>query len=330
MKIGIVVRIGIPIAKDAKGYYYRIYHLVEGLYKRGHQVSLLAHPKSKISGELIKATNNKITFENQLYYYSKFFKKFGNKLDVINCQTDHVCTFFDDFIKTPVLHTVIYGSFWQEVEEVLKLQKGKKYSTISKAMLKRYPYLNWQGVVYNGIDTKKFTFNKNPKDYYLFLGKVNKNKGADVAIHLAKKLGIKLYLAGTASEEFYKKEIKPFLSSKIKYLGDLNFKDKIQILKNALALIHPHQHPEAFGNVFIEAMSCGTPVITLDNGSPKEIISHRIDGWVAKNRKELIEGIKKIKEIDRSLARKKVEAKFTLDKMIDGYEKLYFKIANKK
>ena len=157
-----------------------------------------------------------------------------------------------------------------------------------------------------------------------------REKGVDLAIHLAKKTNIKLYLAGPVGEIFYREEIKPHLSTKIKYLGELKFREKIKVLKNAKALVHPHRQPEGFGNSFIEAMSCGTPVITSNLGSPPEIIFHQKDGFICQTKKKYVQAIKNIDKIDRKLVRKKVEDKFTAERMIDGYEKLYYRVLKKK
>ena len=53
-------------------------------------------------------------------------------------------------------------------------------------------------------------------------------------------------------------------------------------------------HYETFGQVIIESMACGTPVVSFDSSGQTDIISHREDGYLAayKDTKDFAEGIK--------------------------------------
>jgi hypothetical protein len=84
LRIAVITRFNAPLNSAAHGYYYRLYHLVNGLTDRGHQVTVLAHPDSRIKGQLIKAEVKKINWETQLARYTKFLKNYGNQFDIIN------------------------------------------------------------------------------------------------------------------------------------------------------------------------------------------------------------------------------------------------------
>ncbi|MCK5412949.1 MAG: glycosyltransferase, partial [Candidatus Pacebacteria bacterium] len=75
-----------------------------------------------------------------------------------------------------------------------------------------------------------------------------------------------------------------------------------------------------------EAMACGTPVIASNRGSVSEVIKHGKTGFVTKNEKEMIKAIKNIEKIKREDCRFYVEENFTIEKMVDNYEKVYRKI----
>jgi len=102
------------------------------------------------------------------------------------------------------------------------------------------------------------------------------------------------------------------------------------LLRNAKALLFPIRWEEPFGLVMIEAMACGTPVIAFNKGSVPEIVQHNKTGFVVENEDEMIEAIKNIDQINREDCRKYVEENFTVDKMVEGYEKVYRKIVNSK
>jgi len=133
-------------------------------------------------------------------------------------------------------------------------------------------------------------------------------------------------------EEFLEKEVLPYVDNeKIKLIGEVDFTQKIELYKNALALIFPIRWNEAFGLVMVEAMACGTPVIAFDNGAVPEVVENGVTGWVVKSGDEegLVEAIKNIKKLDREKIRKVAEEKFNAKRMVDDYEKIYQQIVKK-
>jgi len=75
-----------------------------------------------------------------------------------------------------------------------------------------------------------------------------------------------------------------------------------------------------------EAMATGTPVIGFNRGSVPEVIKDGVTGLVVKDDKEMIKAMKKIDMIDRKKCREHVEKYFTVEKMVDGYEKIYSRL----
>ena len=103
----------------------------------------------------------------------------------------------------------------------------------------------------------------------------------------------------------------------------------------------PIQWDEPFGLVMIEAMACGTPVIAFNRGSVSEVVKHGKTGFIVKpfnkngrpNIEDFAKAVKKLYQMPekeyikmRHNCRKHVEKNFTVEKMVDGYEKLYYKI----
>jgi glycosyltransferase involved in cell wall biosynthesis len=104
---------------------------------------------------------------------------------------------------------------------------------------------------------------------------------------------------------------------------------KYPFLGNARAFLFPIHWEEPFGLVMVEAMACGTPVIGYDRGSVSEVVQDAVTGFVVapgSGVAGLVEAISRIGEIDRARCRKRVEEKFTIQKMVEGYEKVYTSI----
>jgi glycosyltransferase involved in cell wall biosynthesis len=72
-----------------------------------------------------------------------------------------------------------------------------------------------------------------------------------------------------------------------------------------------------------ESMAAGVPVIAMDLGSCREVIADKQTGYLVNNVDEAVEAIAKVDRIDRKKCRQRVEENFTIDKMVQGYEKVY-------
>ena len=94
-------------------------------------------------------------------------------------------------------------------------------------------------------------------------------------------------------------------------------------------MLNPVTWHEPFGLVPVEAQACGTPVIAFNKGAMSEIISHNKTGFVVKTEKEMISAIKNINKIKRQDCREWVEKNFSVERMVDDYEKLYKKLVKK-
>ena len=113
---------------------------------------------------------------------------------------------------------------------------------------------------------------------------------------------------------------------KIKFIGEVGPKEKNKLLGGAKAVLFPSIWEEPFGLVMTEAMACGTPVIGFNKGSVSEVIKDGKTGFIVKDDKKMIQAIKNIDKIDRAECRKSVEDNFTVEKMVEGYEKVYEKV----
>lgn len=189
--------------------------------------------------------------------------------------------------------------------------------------------------VYNGIDLTKFPFDANGGNGLIAVGRMVAVKGHDIAIAAAKQAGLPLTFATWMSDSvknssYYKEKIEPFVDWKNVVVNSLmQGANLASAYQQAKALIFPIQWEEPFGLVMIEAMSCGTPVVAFNRGSVSEIVKDGVTGFIVEPEKGvagLVEAIKRIGEIDRALCRKHVEEKFTISKMVEGYEGVYKKI----
>lgn len=239
----------------------------------------------------------------------------------------------------PVVYTV-HDPLSEWRKEIFRLfqTKNQYFVSISNAQRNPAPDLNWIATIYNGIDLKNFPFSREPKNYFLFVARIIPEKGLDVAVRITKKLKEKLLIIGPIEDKkYWNNKIKPYLGKDTKYLGCITHNLLYKYYQNAKALLVPLQWEEPFGLTMIEAMACGTPVIAFKRGSVPEVIKNGKTGFVVspfiKNKKPNLDGfikaIKKIDKIKREDCRNWVEKKFTVEKMVENYEKAFYKILSR-
>jgi glycosyltransferase involved in cell wall biosynthesis len=151
--------------------------------------------------------------------------------------------------------------------------------------------------------------------------------------------------------EYWEQDIEPHLTRDIEHIDMLSGTNKIELYQHAKALIFPVEREEPFGMTVIESMSCGTPVIAYNVGAIPEIITDGKTGYLVNFDPEteteyetknngfagLHEAVKNLYALSskdyltmRKQSRKHVEDHFTVEKMVDGYEKVYKNILSVK
>ena len=98
---------------------------------------------------------------------------------------------------------------------------------------------------------------------------------------------------------------------------------KNELFTRARALLHLNTIPERFGLVLVEANAAGVPVIAMDLGSCREVIKDGQTGFLVDNVTEAVRALGRISEIDRRACRSRVRQYFSIDTMVEGYERVY-------
>src|SRR4029077_7702021 len=94
----------------------------------------------------------------------------------------------------------------------------------------------------------------------------------------------------------------------------------------ARALLHMNTIPERFGLVLVEANAAGVPVIAMDLGSCREVIRDGETGFLVNNVNEAVRAWERFSELDRGACRKRVQQCFSIETMVEAYERVYASI----
>jgi glycosyltransferase involved in cell wall biosynthesis len=314
---------------------YIVSLLTEGLVQKGIDVTLFATKNSITKANLVSVCNQGYEEDQELIpkvweclHISQLFER-GDDFDIIHNHFDFLPLTYMKMTSTPVV-TTIHGISSPKILPVYKKYNNHSYY-VSISNAARIPELNYIATVYHGIDLNQFTFNSHSKDYLIFFGRLHYDKGIKKAIEIALKFRMKLILAGIIQDkDYFKRNIEPFLDNKlIEYVGVADPEKRDELLGGAYALLNPINIPEAFGLSVVEAMACGTPVISFNKGSMSEVISNGKTGFLVNSIEESIKALKIIDTIDRAECRKWVEKKFTVNRMVNDYIKVYKSIIAK-
>lgn len=333
--------------------------IAKGLGQRGHKVTIFAPLGSQVYGENVTVESmsmrslvaNQDEFSAMLadterwtndfpglwdrYMSNEMFRRaVDGDFDVLHFHHPGVAlSRAVDCPDVPVLYTLHdpIGSYYREVFDLYK-SPNQKFVSISNNQRRDAPDLDYIGTVYNGTDVDMFDFNDTAEDYLLYVGRIIPEKGIKEAIQVARTVGRRLLIIGPVPLEhqgYFDQYIKPELDDRILYLGRVDQDRLPAYYQKAMALLTPVQWEEPFGLTTIEAMACGTPVISLRRGAASEIIEHGKCGFICDSVQEMAEAVEKIDAIDRNECRKRIATQFSIEQMVDGYENVFMKMADK-
>jgi glycosyltransferase involved in cell wall biosynthesis len=203
--------------------------------------------------------------------------------------------------------------------------------SISSAQRRGMPNAHYVKTIHHGIPTDLLTPQRVAPSCLAFLGRITPDKGADRAIRIARRAGLKLKIAAKVDrvdQEYFDATIRPMIDGdQIEMIGEIGDDAKSAFLSGAHALLMPIDWPEPFGLVMIEAMACGTPVIAFDCGSVPEIVDHGLTGFIVDSEDAAVAVIPRLERLSRHAIRQQFERRFTAQRMAGDYLDLYRQLA---
>ena len=189
-------------------------------------------------------------------------------------------------------------------------------------------------VIHHGIDLDLYCPGDGAGDdrgeYHLFLGRMAPEKGARRAAVAAREAGARLLIAAKQQEPleraFFAEQVQPLLDDRIEYVGEVRMERKLELLRGARSLVNPIRWPEPFGLVMIEALACGTPVLSFREGAATEIVDHGTTGYLCDGLEDLTRHLADVGQLDRRACREAAERRFSISRMVDDHLDLFARV----
>jgi glycosyltransferase involved in cell wall biosynthesis len=324
--------------------------ICEGLKKKGHEVTYYGPKGSKPPCRLISLGIEPLVqsqhemqklvhdTERQMHYIPGLYDQYyvremfeaaaRGEYDVLHFHHPEVALPYARlYPNVPVVYT-LHDPIFDWYSHTFKMYKAPNqfFVSISDSQRRPAPWLPYLATVYNGIHIKDYPFSRTHEDYLLFAGRIVPDKGVAEAVQVARKSGNKLLIAGPVfsdTQNYFNKRIKPYLNDDVRYLGYIDRDKLTPLLQRAKAFLMPIKWEEPFGVAMIEAMASGTPVIAMNRGSVPEVVVDGVTGFIVNDVRGMVRAVSKIDTISRQFCHDYVAINFSMQKMVDGYEKVF-------
>lgn len=310
---------------------------------RGHEVTIVAPqgsylpdlPVVEIPGNLqipaqtqARDTAIDLPADSVLANMFEYARQVQHNYDVIVHFTyDWLPFFLTPFFKTPIAHFVSMGSMTDAMDSAIARVYANHPESIAfctRTQAATFPFVGNDPIcLTGGLDLDLYRFQPKAGDSLAWVGRIAPEKGIEDAIAAVDWLGIPLKIFGNIQDAAYWQEVQArHPHAPIEYGGFLETRDLQAAIGDCRALLLTSHWVEAFGNVAIEALACGVPVISSRCGGPEEIVTDGEVGFLfdVADVDGLVAAIGQIGKIDRQACRALAEREYSLAAFGDRIE----------
>jgi glycosyltransferase involved in cell wall biosynthesis len=306
--------------------------LADGLVARGHEVTLFAAPGStttaKLVSSLVEAPDPSLlgnVWFDTFHVLSAYLQMAD--FDVVHDHSGIVGPALGAVQgRPPVVHT-LHGPWTAHARRYYELlQHRVDLVAISETQRRDNPDLRYAATVHNGIDVAHYPYREDKEDFLVYIGRANPEKGPTRAIEVARRAGLPLKMIVKKSEPFerayWDDVVTPMLTHDVEVLEAVTHATKVDLLSRARAMVFPIDWPEPFGLVMVEAMACGTPVLTCPTGAALEIVEDGVTGALRESMHDLADAVADVGKCSAAACRARVVERFSAEQMVVGYERV--------
>ncbi|ELR99193.1 glycosyltransferase family 4 protein [Gloeocapsa sp. PCC 73106] len=328
-----------------------LYNLAEEMQRRGHEVVVVAPSHSLLSGiNLVKITGNlQIPAQTQtrdvpislpengvLANMWEYAHTVQTQYDlIVNFAFDWLPFYLTRFFSTPIAHFISMGSMSLALDHIMNQVAETHPGTIgvyTRSQAETFAFADTCEILSSAVDLSLYQFCAQPDNCLAWVGRIAPEKALEDGVAAAVATGIPLKIWGKIQDEDYWQSIlSNYPGASLEYCGFLSTEALGASLGRCRALLMTPRWIEAFGNVAIEAMACGVPVISYARGGPTEIIRQGETGFLVPPDQVsgLVTAIESLDQIDRCNCRLQAEREYSLEALGDRFESWFDKIIKK-
>ncbi len=312
--------------------------LADGLVDQGHEVTLLAAGGSRTRARLHTIYDDPPSLHvGDPWYEAPHALAAYRMRDDFDLVHDHTGAIGPAIAAAlpdptpPVVHT-LHGP-WTSANQRLYRDISQRVHlvAISHDQASRAPEgIRIANVCHNGVPLQRYPFRTDKEDFLLFVGRATADKGPEVAVEVAKRVGLPLVMAIKVAEplerRYFETMIAPaMIGADVDVRTDVRHDEKVDLMGRARAVVVPIRWDEPFGLVMAEALACGTPVVAYRRGAAPEIVVHGETGYLIEpgDIGALAEATRQANHIAPAACRARAEEYLSSDRMVARYVTLY-------
>lgn len=317
-------------------------NVAQELRRRGHSITVLAPAGSKLEGIPIteiagqlqptahtQGRDTPITLpaDSVLGQMWDYARQHQSEVDlIVNLAYDWLPFYLTPFFHTPVAHFVTMGSLSEAMDQAVRqvaVQCPGRLGAYTRTQADTFGCGEAFAILSSAIDLNLYEFCPTPGSDFVWLGRISPEKALEDALEAAAITQVPLKILGKLEDpDYWQRICQQFPQAQDSYLGFLPTQELQQIVRRCRALLMTPRWIEAFGNVAIEALACGVPVIAYRRGGPAEIVRSGQTGWLVPPDDviALAEAIKTVDQLDRVACRQQAEEAYSLAALGDRFE----------
>lgn len=327
-----------------------VQNLAQELLRRGHSLEVVAPENSWLTNISVTTIpgNLQVPVQTQsrdvptylpddsvLANMWEYARQVQDKYDlIVNFAFDWLPFYLTPFFKTKIAHFISMGSMTDASDRMMHQiieQYPGTFGVYTQSQADTFPFGQACEILSSAVDLSLYQFNNQPETSFAWLGRIAPEKALEDAVAAVNLTGTPLKILGKIQDQAYWAKIcHDFPDAPIEYLGFLETQKLQQELGKCRGLLMTPRWIEAFGNVAIEALACGVPVIAYRRGGPREIVQDGTTGFLVEpdSIAALVAAINQINQIDRAACRQQVEAEYSLAALGDRFEAWFKRIIN--
>lgn len=183
---------------------------------------------------------------------------------------------------------------------------------------------NYEWVVPNYFDVEEWDVVLNPpRTRVVFLGRICKAKGLDTVHEIAKaRPDIEFTICGQGDPKLWLE------AENVRYVPPLSGRERSPYLGQARALLMPTEFTEPFGGVAVEAMLCGTPVLTVDYGAFTETVEDGVTGFRCHTLGDFLASLDRAPDLDRAYIAERARGLYGYERIAGMYDRVFRQITD--